>query len=894
MTTRDDSMQRGDRDRPVEPPRLARALLLRRLPVDDVEFLLGDLEEAFAERALRSGPAAARRWFWRETLHLILRPWPVPPARRLPNAPRETRMHSLLRDLRFAWRSIIRTPGTSALIVLTLALGIGAASAIFSVVHPTLLGMPPFRDPARLMLVWERERAGTPSNVGYLTFLDLRERSRTFESSAAMSYWTPIIRDGEQPERINGQRVTSEFFHALGVRPLLGRDFTAAEDRQGANRVLMLGYGLWQRHFGSDSAIVGRVVHLGDTPYTVVGVLPPTFESVLSPGSEIWAPLGYDASLPYACRSCRHLRMIARLRDGITVAAAEHELTSLMPDIEAQSPKEYDDAGVMLMGLHTYITQGATAALYSLVGAVVFVLLIACANAANLLFGRAIRRESEFAVRTALGSGRRRLLSLVAWEGVLLAAFAGVLGILIAVAGVGLLKAINPPNIPRMSQVRVDGTVLLFACLLSLVTGFGSSVLPAITAMRTDLHGLIKSGGRGISSGLRHRMRGALVVSEVALAVTLLAGAALLFASLGRLLSVDAGFDPRNRLTMQVDVSGSKYNDSEVTRRFYDDVAQAVRALPGVSAAGFTSQLPLGSDYDSYGVHLEGSTANPASDPSAFRYAVGEGYLTAIGIPLLRGRVFTADEIHRSDPVALVNRTFADRLFPGGDAIGKRFQIGGEDTPWRTIIGVVGDSHQQGLDVAGELQMYHPMGVPFMDGSMRLVVRTTGDPTSVAGAVRRAIGSVDPNVAVANVASMESLLAQSTLQRRLALNVFEAFALIALALAAAGIFGALAASVSERTREIGVRSALGAPHGRILVMIVRQGLVLTAFGLAVGLGGAYAVGKLLSGLLYGIEPHDPRVLVGTGLVLLAVAVVACLLPALRAARVDPVVALRDG
>ncbi len=803
-------------------------------------------------------------------------------------------MRSLLSDLRFAVRTIARTPGVSALIVLTLALGIGAASGIFSIVYPALFELPGLREPSRVVLLWERERAGTESNVGYLTFTDLQRETKSLESAAAMSYWQPIIRGGIEPERLDGQRVTARFFHVLGVQPLLGRDFTPEEDRNGANRVLILTYGLWQRRFAGDSGIIGRTVPLGDTPYTVVGVLPPDFESVLAPGSEVFGPLGYDASLPYACRSCRHLRVVARVRDGFTIASAERELSALMPAIIAQAPRDYDDNGVSLVPLHDYMTRMARPALLALVGAVGFVLLIACANAANLILGRTIRRESEFAVRTALGAGRRRLVRLILSESLVLALVAGALGAVLAVVGVRLFLRFQPAGIPRIEHIRVNGVVLAFTFLVAMLTGLAASLLPAIATARSDLHGLLKAGARGLSQGVRHRLRATLVITEVALAVTLLAGATLLFESLSRLLAVNAGFDMRNRLTMEVQVSGSKYSDNAVVQQFFHDAMDAVRAVPGVLAVGAASELPLGGNVDMYGVHSD-VNPDPASerDPAALRYTMTADFLQAMGIPLLRGRTVTADEVRRSDRVVLINRAMGQRLYGSADPLGHRIHIGGPDSPWLTIVGEVGNVHHRGLDSGDELQMYLPFGQPYTDGGMSFVVKTAADPASFPAAVRRAIWSVDPNVAIEKVATMESLLAQSTSQRRLALTTFGVFALIALALAAAGIFGVLATSVAERTREIGVRTALGAPQSRILGMVVRQGLRLTTVGLVLGIGGAQAAGRLIERLLFGVRPHDPLVLLLVSAVLGVIAMVACAIPALRASRVDPVIALRD-
>ena len=875
-------------------PRVIIALLGRRLPPDELEFFLGDLEEGTAEKRASSGAIRSQLWLIGETCLAIVQPRIAGRRPTIPSPRRDTRMKSFVDDLRFALRISARAPGMSILTIATLALGIGAATAIFGVVKPALLEPLPYPRPEQLVMLWERDAKGTPTNIGYLTFRDFERESTSIESAAAVSYWQPIISDATESERLNGQSVTQRYFHALGVSPMLGRDFVAEEDRNEANRVVILAHSLWQRRFASDSGIVGRAITMNGASYTVVGVLPADFENIVAPGTEIFRPLGYDASLRWACRTCRHLRVIVRVRDGLSAQAAENEMSSVSRAIVRQFPNDYSSSGVILQPLHEMATQSARPALLALVAAVSFVLLIACVNAANLLLGRALRRGPEFAVRTALGAGQARLVRLVVAESLVLAVVAGSLGTLLAFGAVKWLLQLAPQGVPRLANVGVDGTVLGFALLAALVTGIVASAAPALAIVRAPLHGVLKSGARGLASTVPHRLRGALVIAEVAIAVSLLAGATLLFRSLGHLMAVDTGFDPRNRLSMEVQVSGPRYQDSTAVWRFWTSTLDAVRQVPGVVSAGIVSQLPFGGNVDLYGIHLEDRpSANPELDPSALRYGASADYLTTMGIPLLRGRAIDATDGTSSPFVVVINRAMADALFPGADAIGRRLRTGGTSSPWRTIVGVVDNARHRGLDAAVEYQMYIPFLQWWEESGMTLTVRTSGPPASLTRGIRDAVRSVDRSVAITNVATMEELVDRSTAQRRFALSLFGAFALVALLLAAAGIYGVLSAGVVERFREIGIRSALGAPRQRILSMIVRQGLSLTAIGLVLGVVGAYSLSRVLSALLFEVRSTDPITLLIVAAILVTLAALACALPALRASRVDPVTALRE-
>ena len=874
-------------------PRLALWLLSLRVPEPDREYLIGDLLEAFDDGCTRHGARDARRWFWRETLHLLIAPWPAAPSIGGDPDP-EASMISFLHSIRLAFRSLTRAPALTVLVVFTLALGIGATTSVYSVARAALFAAPPYPDSDRLALVWEREPGGGESNVGFATYQDLSRDDRVFESTAAMSYWTPTLSDGAETTRLSGQRVTWRFFEVLGVTPMLGRSFLPEEDQRGANLVLILSHNLWRSRFGADSSIVDRDITVNGVSYRVAGVLPPTFESLVVPGAELWAPLGYDASLSWACRSCRHLRMIARLRADYSPATATQQLDGTYRRLREQFPKEYAGTGTALVPLREFVVRDTRPALIALLAAVGLVALIACFNAANLLLSRALRREGEFATRLALGASSGRLATLLLSEGLLIALAAGALGSLLALVGVDVVVRLAPEGVPRLDQVRVDAVVLMFAFGLALFTGLAASVLPAWALLRGGLHHGIRAGARSLVGSGRHRLRGALVAAEVALAVLLVSGTSLLLGSVTRLLGVDGGFSTANRLSMQLDLSGPGFADSGSIEQAWRGVLDAVQAVPGVRSAALASQIPLGGNVDLYGMHLEDRAgANPAEDPYALRYAVTPRYLETMGIPLRSGRHITDDDRERAPPVVLLNEVAANRLFPGGNAIGRRLQVGGGDGPQRTVVGIVGNTLHRALDREREMQVYVPAVQWGEEGGMTLVVHSDVAASSAIPAVRRALRDVVPGVAISKVATLERLMDLSTADRRFALALFAGFAVVALVLAAAGLFGVLSATVVERAREIGVRTALGAQRGRILAMVVRQGMVLAGTGLAVGLFATWGSTRIISTLLFGVGASDPVVLAVVVTSLGAVALVASALPAWRASRVDPMIALRD-
>ncbi len=880
--------------RPASPSWLALQLLSWRVPEPESEYLIGDLLEAFALHAERHGLASARRWFWRETVHLMFAPWP---SSRLSTSLRtEGTMISPVQSLRIAFRALTRAPALTALVILTLALGVGATTSVYSVARAALFAAPPYPNSDRIALVWEREADNSESNVGYATFEDMSREGRVFESTAAMSYWMPTLNDGSETTRIAGQRVTWRFFDVLGVTPMLGRGFTKEEDRRGANRVVVLGHDLWQSRFGADSSIVGRDIAVNGVFYRVVGVLPPTFESLIAPGTQVWGPLGYDASLPYACRSCRHLRMVARLRADISVTTASQVLDATHHRLKSTFPDEYAGPGMAITPLHEFVVRGSRPALVALLGAVALVALIACFNAANLLLSRALKREGEFAVRVALGASRGQLAALLLSEGLLISFAAAALGGLLAFVGVDVLVRSAPEGVPRLDQVRVDRKALMFATGLALLAGLFASVLPAWALLKDDLHSSIRSGARAVVGAGRHRLRAMLVSAEVALAVLLVSGTSLLFGSVSRLLAVNTGFATSDRLSMELDLAGPAFRDSGATRQAWRGVLDAVHALPGVKAAAMASQIPLGGNVDMYGLHLESRAgSNPAEDPYAMRYAVTPRYLEALAIPLRAGRGITDADDERAPRVALLNETAANKLFPAGRAIGQRLLVGGGDAgnPYYTVVGVVGNTLHRGLDGQQEMQVYVPTAQWGEEGGMTLVVHSAVNAGSTLQSVQRAVRGAVPGVAISKVSTLETLVNQSTADRKFALSLFAGFAAVALILATAGLYGVLSATVVERTREIGVRTALGAQRGSILAMVLRQGMILTGAGVLVGLFATWGSTRILSTLLFGVGASDPLVVGCVVGIMGAAALSACVVPAWRAVRVDPVVALRD-
>lgn len=799
---------------------------------------------------------------------------------------------TFLADLRIAARLLRRAPAFTIVSVLTLGLAIGATTSIFSVIEPVLLRPLPYPTPDRIAFVWERGRDGSRDNVGYATFRDFMNESKTIEYAAALGDWQPTLSGKDNPERVSGDRVSWQYFRTLGVRPEIGRDFLADDDVPGKNQIVMLSHNLWARRYGSDPTIVGRTISIDDNPMTVIGVMPASFDNVASPGAQIWRALGY-ANQPWTCRTCHHLRMLARIRPGVSMDAAVTELDQIHKRMEKAYPDQYASIGALVVRMQDEATREFRPALLALGAAVFLVLLIAVANVVSLQLARAVRREEEFAIRAALGAKRSRLIGQLLTEGLLLALLGGGAGLLVARLSLPLLVTRLPMAMPRLTAIHLDvaalGAVTALVLLLALVMGLAPARGPVV-----DL-GINLRSGRRLSGG-NHATRAALVVGEVALAVMLLVSAGLVAKSLMRLLSVDAGFDPTHLLTLQVNSSGTNYRKDAAIFAHHDRVRELVGALPGVTSVTLTNQLPLGGNVDMYGViDPENIPSNPELVPSGDRYVVPPGYFATMRIPIVRGRAFTAvDAADTSNKVVLVSAALAQRMWPGANPLGKRIRVGGVKAPDRVVIGVTGNVHHRGLDAATTLQWYAPEHQWLeADNQVVLVVRTAGDPAAIAPTVRKTIASIDASQPIINVATMDQVIATSTMQRRLALVVFGAFAAAALLLSVAGIYGVLAGSVAERTREIGVRSALGATPRDIVGLVVGQGGRLSALGIILGLAGSVALTRYLRTLLFGIGPNDPATLVGVAVLLGLVTLLACWIPATRAARVDPSRALQS-
>jgi len=813
----------------------------------------------------------------------------------------ENAVGTLVADLRFAARRLRSNPGFTIVSVLTLALGLGAVTAIFSAVNPILFEPLPYPDAGRILMVSDFGTDGAPVDVTFGTYRELAARSRSFSTMAAVDAWQPALTGTAEPERLTGQRVTATYFRVLGVPPALGRDFDAADDQPHGPRVAIVSDGLAQRRFGGTRAVLGRQVTLDGDPYTVVGVMPRGFENVLTPSAEVWAPRQYGANTSFDGPEWgHHMRLVGRLAPDITADQATRELQAIAHTPVAEFPRPpwaNLDHGVIVHALQADVTAGVRPALVASLIAVLLVLAIACVNVTNLLLARGAQRRGEFAMRAALGAGRRRLISQLLTESLLLAALGGALGLAVADLGVRALVALSPPGLPRVNAIRLDAAVFLFALGITAFVGLVVGFVPALSASRSDLHAGLQQGSQRTAGG--HRLtRNVLVVAEVALALVLLVSAGLLLRSLERLFAVAPGLDPSHVVTMQVEAA-SHLHDGDSTRfRFFAQTLDAVERVPGVTAAAFTSQLPLSGDFDKYGVQLASAPSDdPNADYGAFRYMVTPAYFAVMRIPLRRGRLLTDFDRAGTVEAVLINESFARRAFPGQDPIGQRVRVGPEagrtDRPWDVIVGVVGDVKQASLAIGDENDFYVASGQwAWVDNVQSLVVRTQGSATALIPAIKQAVWSVDRSSPIVRVASMDALVAATAGQRRFALTLFEAFALAALALAAIGIYGVLAGGVTERMREIGVRAALGASRGAILTLIVRQGMTLAVIGVLIGLGGAVLSTRSLATLLFGISRLDPITYLGVIVLLLGVAAVACWIPARRAAAVDPIITLR--
>ena len=816
-------------------------------------------------------------------------------------------MRGLLHDLQYARRQMAKSPGFSVVAVLTLALGIGASTAIFSAVNPILLKPLPYPHAGRIMMIWNTYH-GVRAEVAFGTYREITQRNHSFEALAVFEPWQPTLTGNTQPERLTGQSVSASYFQVLGIAPVLGRDFLPSEDVFNGPKVAIVSDAFWRRHWNGNPKVLAAQIKLDGDNYTIIGVMPRSFENVLLPSAEIWTPLQYDTrQIATNFNSWvwgNHLHMAGRLKPGINRNQAVEELQQIARTPWGEFPRPRWASlrdGFIVDSLQEDIAHNVKSALFAVLGAVLLVLAIAGVNVINLLLARSAQRRGEFAMRAALGASRLRIIRQLVTESLLLALLGGAVGMAVAIAGVRVLVALSPPGLPRLDAISVDQAAFAFAFGVTTLIGVLTGLFPALHVWREKRHlRLEETSQRTVSSSFTSRR--ALVTVEVALALVLLICAGLLLRSMRRLLAVDPGFRTSHLLTLQVQTWGHQFDEvpsapgagDSLRRRFFEQALEAVRRVPGVQQAAFTSLLPLSDDppvVALYGAQFE--SEDPQTGHNVFRYAVSPEYCQTMGIPLRSGRLLDEHDTASSPHVALISESLAKRQFPGQDPIGKRLHVGPRDKPWYTVVGVVGNIKQTSLAVDQPDAVYIPeQQTWFADDTLSFVIRSRGDAASLIPAVQSAIWSVDKNQPIVRVVTMDALLAVSEAERRFVLILFAVFATIALTLASIGVYGILSGSVTERTREIGVRTALGASRGDIVALVFRQGMMLVAAGVVIGVCGALAASQVLVSLLFGISRIDPVAYVGVVGLMAVVSGIACCAPALRAARVDPAITLR--
>jgi putative ABC transport system permease protein len=818
-------------------------------------------------------------------------------------------VESVLQDIRYGVRALIKTPGFTAVAVIVLALGIGANTAIFTVVNAVLLRPLPYPGSDQLVMLWEtnpRFQIGIdtlPVTPG--TFMDWREQNNVFEYVSALGVGRLNLTGAGEPERISAASVSSNFFRLMGIEPKLGRAFRDDEDKPGASNVVVISHSLWQRRFASEPAVLGKTMTIDGESYTIIGVAPEGFQFPranelpyfidVATQTELWRPMTLGDEFINRKRANHQLCVMARLKSGMTRGQAQSEMTALAERLERSYPDSNQGIGVKVVPLSEQVVGNVRTALLVLMGAVAVVLLIACANVANLLLARSSARQKEIAIRTALGASRGRVVRQLLTEALLLSITAAVTGTLLSFWGINAMLSLSGTNLPRAYEIGVDLRVLGFTVAIALVTSVIFGLTPALQASKINLSESLKEGARALSSGQRsNHVRNLLVISEVALSLVLLIGAGLMIKSLARLLKVDPGFKPDNTVTMHIALLGSKYPSANQQIAFFQEVTHRIEALPGVQSVGLISSAPLSGGMYAGGFLIEGRVATSETDNLvADRRMISPEYFNALGIPLLKGRGFTDRDDQAASGVVIVSESWARRFLPYEDPIDKRIKLGGRDStrPWLSIVGIAGDVRDTALESEARPCVYIPYP-QFASSGMTLVVRAAFDPKLLISGIRDEVWAIDKDQPVTDVKTMDQYLAASVSPRRFNALLFAIFAGVGLVLAAVGLYGVISYSVSQRTREIGIRMALGASHKSLLRLVVGQGVILTLIGVAIGVIASFFLTKFIATLLFGVSATDPITFIAISVLLIGVSIVASLVPARRAMKVDPMVALR--
>jgi putative ABC transport system permease protein len=793
-------------------------------------------------------------------------------------------LETLWQDLRYGARRLLKTPGFTLVAVLTLALGIGANTAMFSVVNAVLLRPLPFPEPERLMLVTAKGTSNF-SNFAAPDFRDLATQNHSFSQLGAYATSTFNLSGGSEPERINGARISTSLLPTLGVQPLYGRNLTAEEDQEGGQKVALLSYGLWQRQFGADQEVVGRQIRLDEQSYTIIGVLPP--ELNFPADKELFVPLALDARALTNYEGY-FLTIIARLQAGVTRPQADAELATIIKPGERGPRFEK----LQVLGLQEALVGDVRTMMLVLMGAVLFVALIACANLANLMLTATARRQKEIAVRLSLGAGRGRVVRQFLTESLLLAGLGGIAGLLLAYWAMTLVNAMLPGTIPRIGKIGIDGWVLGFTSALTVTAGLLFGTLPALRASQTALTETLKAGSRTLGGSLgSRRLRASLIVSQVALTVVLLTGAGLLIKSFMRLQQTQLGFRPERVLTARVALPRSAYSTPQHRQNFARRLLEEVQKQPGMQEAALTSSLPFATGNPSYGILMDDQEQGFSGMPTAHFRSVSSDYFRVMGIPLLEGRELTDADHERAPMVVIINETMAKRYWPNANPIGQRIKETSNDRTWREIVGIVGSVRHRAREEEPRPEMFVPCDqVPAV--TLNVVVRTQAEPVNFGAALYGAVASIDANLPVFEVRTMEERLFDSVAQPRFRTTLLGVFAGLALVMAVVGLYAVMAFSVAQRTHELGIRTALGAQRRDVIGLVLGQGVKLAGIGIGLGLIGAWALTRVLTTLLYEVKPTDPVTFLGVPVLLMAVAILACWIPARQAARVDPLVALR--